>query len=169
MLYKHSGWERGGKSVTPRKITFPQSCGNSITGRLLGIGAGAAPITMHQSKDLIELDSIELQTNPISEPGPAKWPSQDEKMTPWRHRKAPCCARRGQTPARSSVQLGRRAAEDGLKVCLEYVGSILRRPNPFSGVVGAHLLGVQRCSHTLLLHAGCRSGGPVPTQSTSTP
>ena len=52
-----SGWERGGKSVTPRETTFPQSCGNSVTGRLLGIG-GAAPITiiMHQSKDLIELD-----------------------------------------------------------------------------------------------------------------
>ena len=50
----------------PRETAFPQSCGNSVTGRLLGIGGGrAAPITMHHSKDLIELDPIELQTNSI--------------------------------------------------------------------------------------------------------
>ena len=105
MIATDSGWERGGKSVTPRETTFPQSCGNSLTGRLLGIGGRAAPITMHQSKDLIELDPIELQTNSISEPGPAKWPSQDGKVTPWRHRKAPRCARRGRPPV---VQLGQR-------------------------------------------------------------
>ena len=36
-------------------------------------------------------------------------------------------------------------------------------PAPFSRVFGADSLGVNCCSHTLLLHAGCRSGGPVPT------
>ena len=58
---------------------------------------------MRQSKDLVELDPIELQTKSISEPGPAKWPSDDEKMTSWRHRKAPRCARRGRPEV---VQLG---------------------------------------------------------------
>ena len=65
-------------SVTPRETTFPHICGSSVTGGLLGVGGRAARITMHQSKDLIELDPIELQTNSISELGPAKWPSQDE-------------------------------------------------------------------------------------------
>ena len=112
---------------TPRETAFQQSCGNSRTGGLLGIGGRAARITMHQSKDLIELDPIELQTNSISEPGPAKWPSQDEKKTPWRHRKAPRCARRAVDDHRSSKEfvlmgLGRQeSSEDGLNVCLERV------------------------------------------------
>ena len=59
---------------------------------------------MHQSKDLIELYPIELQTKSISEPRPAKWPSDDEKLTSWRHRKAPRCARRGRPEV---VQLSR--------------------------------------------------------------
>ena len=67
-------------SVTPRETTFPHICGNSVTGRLLGIGGRAAPITMHQSKDLIELDPIDLQTNSISETGPAKWQTKNDAL-----------------------------------------------------------------------------------------
>ena len=62
-----------------------------------------------------------------------------------------------------------KSAENGLKVYLEYLGSILRHPSPFSRVFGADSLGVKCCSHTLLLHAWCRSGGPVPTQSLCSP
>ena len=104
---------------TPRETTFPQSCGNSQTGGLLGIGGCAARIrviTMHQSRDLIELDPIELQTNSSSEHGPAKWPSQDEKRTHWRQRKAPRCARRGRPPV---VQLGPRELKSMVSMCVQ--------------------------------------------------
>ena len=50
---------------------------------------------MRQWNDLIEPDPTELAIKSISEPGPAKWPPEDEKMTSKRHRKAPRCARRG--------------------------------------------------------------------------
>ena len=66
-----------------------------MTDRLVGIPDRVCPITMRQSKDLVELDPIELQTKSISEPGPSKWLPEDEKMAPSRHRKAPRCARRG--------------------------------------------------------------------------
>ena len=59
----------------------------------------------YQSTDLIELYPTELSIKSISERGPAKWPSDDEKMMSWRHRKAPRCARRGRPVV---VQLGRR-------------------------------------------------------------
>ena len=66
-----------------------------MTGGLVGIAGRTRWITMHHWTDLMEIDPMELQTKSISEPGHAKWPSEDEKMTPWRHREAPRCARRG--------------------------------------------------------------------------
>ena len=68
---------------------------NFTTGRLLRLPDRLVPITMHHWTELIELDPIELQTKSISECGPAKRPSEDEKNASWRHRKAPRCARRG--------------------------------------------------------------------------
>ena len=64
--------------------------------------------TMHHWKDLIKPDPTELSIKSISERGPAKWPSEDEKMTSWRHRKALRCARRGRPKV---VQLGQRVLQ----------------------------------------------------------
>ena len=50
-----------------------------MTERLVGLPDRLVPITMHHWTELIELDPIELQTKSISECGPAKWPSEDEK------------------------------------------------------------------------------------------
>ena len=70
---------------------------NSMTRRLLRLPDRLVLITkctIGQNSRYKELDPTELQTKSISERGPAKWPSKDEKNASWRHRKAPRCARR---------------------------------------------------------------------------
>ena len=41
----------------------------------------------------------------------------------------------------------------------------MRHYGLFWGEFGADLVGVKYCSHTCCFTRGCRSGGPVPTQS----
>ena len=95
LLRSASGSARGVPAGTTREPGKEKKQKNSGTGRLLRLPDRLVPITMHHWTELIELDPIELQTKSISECGPAKWPSEDEKNASWRHRKAPRCARRG--------------------------------------------------------------------------
>ena len=103
-----SGWERGVPADTTRETPYEKKQKNSRTRRLVGLPGRFTPITMRQWRDLIELYPTELSIKSISEPGPAKWPSDDEILTSWRHRKAPRCARRGRPKV---VQLGQRVLQ----------------------------------------------------------
>ena len=110
-MHECPGWARGVRADTPRETAYLINQMNSVTERLIGRPNRLVPITMRHWTDLIELDPIELQTKSISEAGPAKWPSEDEKMTSKRHRKAPRCARRGRPVV---VQLGQRVLKGSL-------------------------------------------------------